>query len=129
MYTALIILLVFFVFFFVLAYRNSPKELQGEIFTDTDLYMFRWQKAQYMGSKEWKTKKHYVLNRDQYQCQSCGIRGVPLHVHHLSGYNLIPNEPTSMLISLCENCHNRQHQVHGFPQTYSDYMNWKVELV
>ena len=83
--------------------------------------MYKYMKRQYLQSPKWNKKRLAVLQRDQYTCQSCGITSVPLHVHHMSGYDLIPNEPTTCLISLCETCHTAEHDKHGYPSTQHEY--------
>ena len=87
------------------------------------LTMFMWRKAEYLSSKEWKTKRIQVKDRDNYSCQICGSTK-DLHVHHMSGYDLIPNEPISCLITLCSVCHKAEHDKVGYPKTYSDYMKF-----
>ena len=86
--------------------------------------LFMYTKAEYLKSKEWQNKRKAVLKRDNYTCQNCKATGVPLHVHHKSGYDLIPNEPLSCLVTLCADCHKAEHDRHGYPKTYIDYMNW-----
>ena len=87
------------------------------------LTMFMWRKAEYLSSKEWKLKRIQVKERDNHSCQVCGSTK-DLHVHHMSGYDLIPNEPISCLITLCNICHKDQHDKIGYPKTYSDYMKF-----
>lgn len=87
------------------------------------LTMFMWRKAEYLSSKEWKLKRIQVKDRDNYSCQICGSTK-DLHVHHMSGYDLIPNEPISCLITLCSVCHKAEHDKVGYPKTYSDYMKF-----
>ncbi len=87
------------------------------------LTMFMWRKAEYLSSKEWKLKRIQVKDRDNHTCQICSSTK-DLHVHHMSGYDLIPNEPISCLITLCNVCHKDQHDKIGYPKTYSDYMKF-----
>lgn len=87
------------------------------------LTLFMWRKAEYLTSKEWKLKRNQVKERDNHACQICGSTK-DLHVHHMSGYNLIPNEPISCLITLCNVCHKAWHQKYGYPITYEDYMKF-----
>ena len=87
------------------------------------LTSFMWRKAEYLTSKEWKLKRNQVKERDNHACQICGSTK-DLHVHHMSGYNLIPNEPISCLITLCNVCHKDLHDMIGYPKTYSDYMKF-----
>lgn len=87
------------------------------------LTMFMWRKAEYLSSKEWKLKRIQVKDRDNHSCKICGSTK-DLHVHHMSGYDLIPNEPISCLITLCNVCHKAEHDKIGYPKTYSDYMKF-----
>lgn len=87
------------------------------------LTMFMWRKAEYLSSKEWKLKRIQVKDRDNYSCQVCGSTS-NLHVHHMSGYDQIPNEPIDCLITLCSVCHKAEHEKVGYPKTYSDYMKF-----
>ena len=92
-----------------------------------ELTLFMWKKAEYLSSKEWKTKRIQVKERDNHSCQNCGSTK-DLHVHHMSGYNLIPNEPISCLITLCNVCHKSEHEKVGYPKTYSDYMTFNHQF-
>lgn len=84
---------------------------------------FRFQKHMYLQSDIWKAKRKARLQYDSYTCQHCG-QSHHLQVHHVRGYDLIPNEPISDLLTLCENCHTALHEQLGYPQTYNDYMKW-----
>lgn len=88
-----------------------------------ELTMFKWRKAEYLSSKEWRLKRIQVKERDNYACQLCGTTE-DLHVHHMSGYDQIPNEPIDCLITLCNVCHKAEHDKVGYPKTYSDYMKF-----
>ncbi len=74
-------------------------------------------KQAYMRSEQWNIKRKTRLNLDDYTCQSCGISGVPLDVHHLT-YKNIFNEDMSDLISLCRTCHTETHDRTGY--SYED---------
>ena len=57
--------------------------------------------------------RQYVLHRDGYTCQCCGVHGavkktVKLHVHHLESRKVGGNAPDN-LITLCEDCHKAYH--------------------
>ena len=105
---------------------NHPKTTKQ---LDTnDLTHFMFVKAKYLRSDEWAHKRSLVLLRDNNQCKKCGSTS-GLAVHHLSGYNLIPKEPITCLVTLCSKCHQKQHDKFGYPQTYKEYMNWSVYLV
>lgn len=90
---------------------------------------FMGMKYDYLHSTNWDEKRKKRLRKDSYFCQSCEANNVPLEVHHVSGYDELPFEPASSLISLCRNCHEHQHTIYGFPQTYEEYQNWNAPLV
>lgn len=83
----------------------------------------------FYNSKEWKTKRIYILNRDRHECQDCRARikkavqeGVVLNgrdreirrgteVHHIQELRDYPELALDddNLISLCTTCHNIRH--------------------
>jgi len=87
-------------------------------------YAFRLMKTDYLKSTAWDTKRKAVLKRDKYVCQQCGATDVALDVHHMADYILIPHEPITSLITLCRECHDNEHLLHGYPSSYSDYAEW-----
>ena len=90
---------------------------------------FQAMKRDYMHSQAWDEKRKECLHIHHYKCTSCNARNKPLDVHHTSGYNKVPFEPVSCLVALCRDCHDYQHTIYGFPQTYDEYMNWNAPLV
>ena len=54
--------------------------------------------------------RQYVLHRDGYTCQCCGVHDndVKLHVHHIESRQTGGNAPNN-LITLCEHCHKALH--------------------
>jgi len=88
-----------------------------------DLANFLYMKQNYLASPQWKEKRLQVLKRDNHCCQNCGLTH-HLTVHHMSGYNLIPNEPISALTTLCNSCHTSLHERMGYPQSYHQYMTY-----
>lgn len=124
---ALIIILILVIIEIIsISKTKKPKLDLPPIEIDHDqnqLTMFMWRKAEYLTSKEWKLKRIQVKDRDNHACQLCGSTK-ELHVHHMSGYDLIPNEPISCLITLCNVCHKAEHDKIGYPKTYSDYMKF-----
>ncbi len=63
---------------------------------------------EYLQSSIWDEKREDVLLRDDYTCQSCGdTQG--LHVHHIT-YKRLGNERMEDLITLCDRCHEFEHQ-------------------
>lgn len=55
--------------------------------------------------------RQYVLHRDGYTCQCCGVhdKDVKLHVHHIESRQTGGNAPNN-LITLCEHCHKAWHE-------------------
>lgn len=57
-----------------------------------------------------------VMERDDYTCVVCGVRGGDLAVHHLNGYNWdVENRfnPDNG-VTLCESCHRGFHSEYGY---------------
>jgi hypothetical protein len=94
-----------------------------------ELETYRSMKRNYLLSHHWDSKRKERLSLDKYTCQCCGIKNVPLQVHHIQDYKLIPYEPVSSLVSLCNDCHQKQHDHYGYPQSVQDYMNWNAPLI
>ena len=94
----------------------------------TGVHSFRYYKDNYLKSPQWDTKRKQTLKRDHYTCQCCKADSVPLEVHHLSGYDLLPGEPIECLVSLCRDCHQAQHKFYGYPKTLEDYHHWDTVL-
>lgn len=59
----------------------------------------------------WKIKRIDILERDNYQCRSCGDKDNVLHVHHK--FYIDNNDPwdydDSVLMTLCQACHKLHH--------------------
>lgn len=67
--------------------------------------------AQYQ-TKEWYELSKRIKARDNNTCQMCGRNDLPLNVHHLSygeDGNIL-DVHDSQLITLCEECHNKQKE-------------------
>ena len=64
----------------------------------------------YMQSPQWQAKRLKVLKRDNYKCQHCNcvVTHYTAHVHHLS-YKYFGNEPLRHLVTLCRECHRKEH--------------------
>ena len=58
---------------------------------------------EYLNSKEWRSKRLKVLERDKYVCQSC-LSAEAKEVHHIT-YKHLKNEPLFELVSVCKPCH------------------------
>lgn len=123
-----IVLFIFLAILYSFITRNSQT---GEV-TETEhsqLITFRKTKKYYLQSEVWQKTRKKILHRDKYTCQSCGATDTQLHVHHLSDYDRLGNERHEKLITLCSDCHEIQHEIYGYPSTYSEYMSWNVKLI
>ena len=65
--------------------------------------------------------REMVLERDQYTCQRCGVKGTNLFCHHFEGVEINPIESADMDIctTLCDACHVWVHDQPGC--TYADF--------
>ena len=71
----------------------------------------QWAKAFYR-SKQWANIRQSVLMRDKYICQICGAPATEVHhIKHITEDNidLASTHQWDNLISLCRDCHCRQH--------------------
>lgn len=62
---------------------------------------------EYLRTSAWQRKRKQRLALDSYKCQKCGEKK-RLQVHHLT-YKRRGYEKMSDLVTLCENCHKREH--------------------
>lgn len=90
----LILIAVFGFKYFVFEYRRKQRR---------DYY-----RNDYLKSEEWKRKRYVVLKRDNWQCVYCGGRATQVHHTKYAKYN-IGREPIEWLVSVCKDCHDRQH--------------------
>ena len=61
--------------------------------------------------KAYKELRDQVLARDGWRCQSCGSSR-NLQVHHLRARSKLGDDAPQNLITLCAECHARQHGDH-----------------
>ena len=108
---------------------TAPTKDYSYITDQYELEAYRSMKKSYLLSRHWDSKRKERLSLDNYTCQCCGIKNVPLQVHHISDYKLIPHEPVTSLRSLCNDCHEKQHLHYGFPSTIQAYMTWNAPLI
>ena len=63
--------------------------------------------------QEWNNLREFVLERDNYACQGCGLffmdKGLEAH-HVIPLFKSGVNEESN-LVSLCHNCHKERHRV------------------
>lgn len=104
-------------------HKLKPSSYVPANHSDPRTLKFQARKKAYMNSKTWRDKRKKVLARDGYQCQICHSTS-DLVVHHMKDYLLIPHEPISSLVTLCQECHQRQHNAHDPLRTYDDYARW-----
>lgn len=58
----------------------------------------------------WQARRLEILKRDHFECRNCGAKDKTLNVHHIK-YSGKPWEVESkFLITLCEDCHDKEHQ-------------------
>lgn len=120
---------IYYIYTFFKQDSNQPiHSTSNTSIASVELFSFLHNKRNYLQSSTWDSKRKSVLHRDNYTCQCCNATGVSLEVHHLSSYALIPNEPTSALISLCRSCHQAQHNHFGYPQTLEEYYSWNTTI-
>lgn len=55
-----------------------------------------------------------VFERDNYQCQKCGAKGL-IHCHHIEPVAVNPIESADIdnCVTLCKSCHASMHHIHG----------------
>jgi len=63
----------------------------------------------YLTSDEWQRKRALVLKRDHWRCVHCGARATQVH-HTKYARRNIGREPIEWLVSVCEECHSREHE-------------------
>lgn len=91
---------------FVIKKRASRSSSTDEI-ADTRSERQRYYQDVYLRSRDWRIKRSLVLRRDAYRCRYCGERAT--EVHHLKYARQIGREPIQWLISVCRECHQKQH--------------------
>lgn len=66
-----------------------------------------------LNTPEWEEKRNEILERDNYQCQECGVEDEELHVHHRwYKSNTMPwDYPDSCYATLCAQCHEHRHGI------------------
>lgn len=64
--------------------------------------------AEYLLTREWKSKRAMTLSRAGYRCQTCGTHDERLDVHHNTNDNYGDERPQDLVV-LCECRHGRFH--------------------
>lgn len=93
--------------------KAGVSPITGEIEVTSSKY-FSWEKTprQQRDSPEYAEWRTEVFNRDNYTCQSCGIRGGELNAHHVKSFAKHKKLRTVLSngITLCEPCHRKAHK-------------------
>lgn len=72
---------------------------------------------------KWQKKRLEILQRDEFKCQCCGDEEKNLQIHHLTYNNCDPWEyETRHLITLCEDCHEKEEFLKSFTSSSLDYL-------
>jgi len=100
-------------------YLYDPNKTQEE----------RAAKRMYPEYSQWRKT---VLQRDNFTCRICGVRGSRMHAHHLDSYARHPELRTDPEngVTLCGDCHNQFHRAHGIckPTTRHQFKNYLEAL-
>jgi 5-methylcytosine-specific restriction endonuclease McrA len=65
----------------------------------------------------WNEKRLSILKRDGYKCRMCGADNAKINVHHIVYLkDRDPwDYPDSLLISVCDSCHTKEHLYEKLP--------------
>ena len=63
---------------------------------------------EYLKTDAWKRKRYVVLKRDNWKCVKCGNKATQVHHKRYLKYK-IGKEPIKWLVSLCADCHKKEH--------------------
>ena len=77
----------------------------------------RLKKRYILGKHTIDNFRNKVYQRDDYTCQICGdASGGNLNAHHIESWNWAKDKrfTTSNGVTLCEECHNKFHNVYGY---------------
>lgn len=58
----------------------------------------------------WQKKRLEIMSRDDFKCKWCFNDEKTLNVHHLKYHGDPWETPNDMLITLCEDCHQEDHE-------------------
>lgn len=67
-----------------------------------------------LSNKDWQLIRELVLARENYTCELCGEKNLPLHCHERFSFNTINHvQRLERLLCICENCHTSIHFGHA----------------
>lgn len=58
---------------------------------------------------DWDDLRREVYARDGYRCANCGATDVDLHAHHIVPLSVGGTNERTILVTLCQDCHQRIH--------------------
>ena len=70
----------------------------------------------------WIKLRNSIRKRDNFACRKCGTKNKILHVHHTKYIIGRPvwNIPAKYLITLCEDCHEKEHKEKKITEFYKE---------
>lgn len=82
-------------------------------------------------SGQYKGWRNRVFQRDDYQCQSCGLRGGAIHADHIKPFSLFPELRFDLDNgrTLCVECHKKTDTYGAKIREYADAIKTLTELL
>ena len=111
-YICMLLMIIFGILFLILLWFRFKNKRQSQTYEERQSQTYE----DLLLTPEWKSKRGYILKRDNYKCQWCG-KQEQLQVHH-KYYSKYPNNvkvqpwnyPNDALITLCNECHQKAHK-------------------
>lgn len=108
----MLLMIIFGILFIILLWFRFKNKRQSQTYEKRQPQTYK----DLLLTPEWKSKRGYILKRDNYKCQWCG-KQEQLQVHH-KYYSKYPNNvkvqpwnyPNNALITLCDECHQKAHK-------------------
>ena len=108
----MLLMIIFGILFLILLWFRFKNKRQSQTYEKSQSQTYE----DLLLTPEWKSKRGYILKRDNYKCQWCG-KQEQLQVHH-KYYSKYPNNvkvqpwnyPNDALITLCNECHQKAHK-------------------
>lgn len=79
----------------------------------------------------WQKKRLEILERDNFTCIICGSTEKTLHVHHKKYIRnrKVWDYDNDYLVSLCDNCHNIEHNYTDIVKDLKELINYTIKKV